>query len=179
MPGLEVAVHGHPNADTLLLWHPEVRSRPGDVAQLATRIAGRGGFRVVVPTWSDGRDLLRSVRFARETAVHKPDDLSIVGYGAGGIAALGLAENQRRLGIGLSRVTCVDGGPGLIDPVTGREPADNAGPAQLPPTVTTKVDVVAGHDGTSATWAADTAAAWAAAGWDATLVAADQFTWRL
>lgn len=166
--GLQVSVHGHPNADTLLLWHPLVRTEPDAVAALASRIATRGGVRVVVPVWEDGRDLLRSVRYARESSVHPPDALSVVGYADAGIAALSLARHQRRLGIGLKRVTCVDGAPDLLDPVSG-QPLDTPAPAP----VETAVDVVEG----AGPWARDTVAAWQAAGWDATLVPATEFTW--
>ncbi|NGZ99438.1 hypothetical protein G5V59_00485 [Nocardioides sp. W3-2-3] len=168
--GLQVSVHGHPNADTLLLWHPLVRTDPDGVAALASRVATRSGVRVVVPVWEDGRDLLRSVRYARESSVHPPDALSVVGYADAGIAALSLALHQRRLGIGLTRVTCVDGGPDLTDPISGQPLGD-----AVPVPVETAVDVVDG-DGD---WATRTVAAWTAAGWAAGLVPADQFTWRV
>lgn len=168
--GLQVSVHGHPNADTLLLWHPLVRTDPDGVAALASRVATRSGVRVVVPVWEDGRDLLRSVRYARESSVHPPDALSVVGYAEAGIAALSLALHQRRLGIGLTRVTCVDGGPGVLDPISGQPLPD---PAAVP--VETAVDVVeAGGD-----WAPATVASWQDAGWAAQLVPAAQFTWRV
>lgn len=171
--GLQVSVHGHPNADTLLLWHPAAASDPDGVAALASRIATRSKVRVVVPAWtaeSAGRDLLRSVRFARESSVHPPDGLSVVGYDAAGIAALSLALNQRRLGIGLARVTCVDGGPDTLDPISG-QPL----PAPSPAPVETAVDVVETDDD----WARATVAAWQAADWAATLVPKAQFTWRV
>ncbi|TWH03373.1 hypothetical protein L615_011900000020 [Nocardioides sp. J9] len=175
--GLQVAVHGHPNADTLLLWHPAGATDRDGVAALASRIATRSHVRVVVPTWttdSAGRDLLRSVRYARESAVHPPDQLSVVGYGAAGIAALGLALNQRRLGIGLARVTCVDGAAGIADPISGQAlPEPTATEAQ------TAVDVVEPDTATGAEWARATVEAWRAAGWAATLVPRDQFTWRV
>ena len=169
--GLNVAVHGHPNLDTLLLWHPAVASDPDAVGALASRIATRGRLRVVVPTWEDGRDLLRSVRYARDSAVHPPDQLAVVGYGAAGVAALSLAGHQRRLGIGLRRVTCVDGGD-VADPISGRRPT---APPERPAAVSTAVDVVATGDG----WAEATVASWRAAGWAASLIASDQFTWRV
>ncbi|MBM7519845.1 hypothetical protein [Nocardioides nitrophenolicus] len=172
-PGIPVAVHGHPNLDTLLLWHPAVRTDADAVGALASRIATRGGVRVVVPTWEDGRDLLRSIRYARGSAVHPPDHLTVVGYGEAGIAALSLAQHQRRLGIGLRRVTCVDGGPDFTDPISGRPLGV---PAARPDAVATEVDVVASAD---PAWAEATATSWQAAGWAATLVPADQFTWRV
>lgn len=171
--GLQVSVHGHPNADTLLLWHPGAASDPDGVAALASRIATRSRVRVVVPVWtaeSAGRDLLRSVRYARESSLHPPDTLSVVGYDAAGIAALSLALNQRRLGIGLARVTCVDGGADTLDPISG-QPL----PAPTPAPVGTAVDVVE----TDGDWARATVLAWQDAGWAATLVPRDQFTWRV
>ncbi|WP_436700449.1 hypothetical protein [Nocardioides sp. BYT-33-1] len=174
-PGLNVAVHGHPNLDTLLLWHPAIGSDADAVGALASRIATRGGVRVVVPTWEDGRDLLRSVRYARQSAVHPPDRLSVVGYGAAGIAALSLAQHQQRLGIGLRRVTCVDGAGDVGDPISGRP---LGAPVARPDSVATEVDIVdvvaSGND-----WAGATVTAWQAAGWAATLVPDDQFTWRV
>ena len=142
------------------------------IGALASRIATRSRLRVVVPTWSDGRDLLRSVHFARKSAVHQPDELAVVGYGAAGIAALSLALHQRRLGIGIARVTCVDGGDSLADPISGqRLPA----PGERPEPVTTAIDVVeTGHG-----WARITVEQWQAAGWAAHLVPAAQFTWRV
>ena len=167
-------MHGHPNADTLLLWHPGVRSELDAVTALASRIAGRSSVRVVVPVWADGRDLLRSVRFARESSVHHPDALSVVGYGDAGIAALSLAQHQRRLGIGLVRATCVDGRPGVEDPIS-RRPLE--APAAAP--VETSIDVIDSTDPDASAWAAATVDAWRATGWDATLVPVTQFTWRV
>jgi hypothetical protein len=175
--GLQVSVHGHPNADTLLLWHPAIRTEPERVAALASRIAGRSNVRVVLPVWSAesaGPDLLRSVRYARESSVHRPDGLSVVGYADAGIAALSLAQHQRRLGIGLVRVTCVDGGPGLADPISGQALAD---PVAAP--VETAVDVIDSADAQASAWARTTVDAWRSAGWDASLVPTDQFTWRV
>lgn len=177
---LQVAVHGHPNSDTLLLWHPATADDEGreQVARLASRVGGRNGLRVVLPTvdpTAGGRDLLRSVRYARESSVHPPDKLSIVGYGAHGVAALSLALHQRRLGIGLTRVTCVDAGPGLLDPISG-QPLPTEPPAR-PEGVTTAVDVVASEAAPG--WAEAVVAAWVAAGWEAQVVPAEQFTWRV
>lgn len=178
--GLQVSVHGHPNSDTLLLWHPATADTDGreQVARLASRIGGRNGLRVVLPTIdaaAGGRDLLRSIRYARESSVHPPDRLSIVGYGPYGVAALSLALHQRRLGIGLVRVTCVDGAPGVLDPVSG-QPLPQA-PAPRPDGVDTAVDVVANEAAPG--WAEDVIAAWTPAGWQAQVVPADQFTWRV
>lgn len=169
-PGLPVTVHGHPNADTLLLWTPPV-AEDAWVAALAKRIAGRGK-RVVVPTWRDGRDLLRSVRYARESAVHPPDQIALAGYAAAGVAALSLALHQRRLGIGLSEVTCVAAGPGMADPISGQSlPADIPAPA-----TGTTITLVPGDETASVAWTEQTAAAWRDAGWPVEL--GDTAAWR-
>lgn len=169
-PGLPVTVHGHPNADTLLLWTPAMADDAW-VAALAKRIAGRGK-RVVVPTWRDGRDLLRSVRYARESAVHPPDQLTITGYDAAGVAALSLALHQDRLGIGLSDAVCVAAAAGMADPISGQEL-----PAAIPaPAFETRITLVPGDDPGSAAWTDQTAAAWRDAGWPVELAEADRFT---
>ncbi len=177
-PGIPIEVHGHPNLETLLLWHPAASEQGTEdaarLSALAKRIASRGR-RVVVPRWSDGRDLLRSVRFARETAVHPPDQLTIVGYGVGGIAALGLTLHQRRLGIGVTRATCVDAVPGTTDPISG-QPLPDPPPAA---TALTEVDLVVPDDTEGAAWTRATATSWADQGWVTTVVEPDQFTWRL
>ena len=54
-PGLHVAVHGHPNLDTLLLWHPAVRTDADAVGALASRIATRSGIEMSPRSWSASR----------------------------------------------------------------------------------------------------------------------------
>ncbi|HWI42051.1 MAG TPA: hypothetical protein VNS81_00420 [Nocardioides sp.] len=157
-PSLPINVFGHPNADTTLLWHPDAGSDPDRVSALATRLAR--GQRVVVPTWVDGRDLLRSVRYARETCTHPPDRLRVVGYGAAGIAALTLALHQRRLGIGLREAVCVEAGPDLTDPISGQPLAEPTAPH-----TDTTITLVAGSDPAAAAWAEVIAAGWRTAGW--------------
>jgi dienelactone hydrolase len=160
-PSLPLSVFGHPNAATTLLWHPAAGSDPDQVAAIAKRLSR--GRRIVVPVWSDGRDLLRSVRYARQSAVHPPDQLTIVGYGAAGIAALSLALHQRRLGIALQEAVCVGGGPGMTDPISG-QPLPEPPPAPSAESRTT-LTLVAGSEPEDGAWVESTAAAWRAAGW--------------
>lgn len=165
-PALPIRVHGHPNADTVLLWHPPVPDGDTRVTDLAARIANRGN-RVVEPTWRDGRDLLRSLRYARETAVHPPDEMTLVGYDEAGVAALAMALHQRRLGIALAEVVCV-GGTEADDPISG-QPLPAVPPA---PKTDTTVTFVATGD---AVWTRRTAEAWKSAGWQVELADTDQF----
>jgi hypothetical protein len=172
-PTLPITVHGHPNADTLLLWAPPTAD-DGWVTALAKRVAGRG-HRVVVPTWADGRDLLRSVRYARESAVHPPDQLTIVGYDAAGVAALSLALHQRRLRIGLREAVCVAAGPDVDDPIS-RSPLPAAPPAPAPEVATT-VTLVPDDDADRVAWAEATSAAWGASGWPVTVTPLSSSPW--
>ena len=76
------------------------------------------------PTVDDaGRtDLLASVRDARDRIIAQggnPDELTVVGFGLGAVAAAGLARYARRLGIGLGRVIAVAGTWDEPDPFSG------------------------------------------------------------
>lgn len=67
-------------------------------------------------------DLLASVRDARDRIVAQggnPDQLTVVGFGLGAVAAAGLARYARRLGIGLGRVIAVAGTWDEPDPFSG------------------------------------------------------------
>lgn len=131
-PGRAVDVVGE--GPTVLLWHGRGPNERGSLARLAEAVAG-SGRRVVVPDWDStaddgGRaDLLSSLRFARETADHDPDELTLVGWSLGGIAAASLTLNQRRLGIGLQRTVLVASGAfPYDDPISGAP----VGPAKQP-----------------------------------------------
>lgn len=170
VPTLPITVYGHPNLDTVLLWHPPVAEDDTRVADLAGRIATRG-HRVVLPQWRSGLDLLRSLHYARKTAVHPPDRLTVVGYDTAGVAALALALHQGGLGIGLAEVVCV-GGTDAPDPVSGEPlPTRPPAPSQEAPEATT-VTFVAARD---AGWTRRTAEAWTAAGWPVELTEHDRF----
>jgi len=67
-------------------------------------------------------DLLASVRDARDRIIAQggnPDELTVVGFGLGAVAAAGLARYARRLGIGLGRVIAVAGRWDEPDPFSG------------------------------------------------------------
>ena len=80
-------------------------------------------FQPPVLIWSDSdaddRDgLLTSVRDAR-ARLEDPDSLVVIGHGRSAVAAASLAIHQRRLGIGLDHVECVDADWLLPDPLSG------------------------------------------------------------
>lgn len=86
--------------------------------------------------------------------------LDLEGHGSSGVAVLSLAVHQRRLGLEIEHVACLDarGGP---DPVSGQPLAV----PPLPTGITTRITFVPGRDDASVTWTAATAAAFRAAGW--------------
>lgn len=143
-PGRVADVVG--DGPTVLLWHGSGPNERRALARLAAAVA-TSGHRTVTPDWdvtsSDGgrADLLTSLRFARETADHDPDELVLVGWSRGGVAAAGLTLNQRRLGIGLARTVCVAAAPfPRADPISGAM----LGPASPPVARGTTVVFVTG-----------------------------------
>jgi glyoxylase-like metal-dependent hydrolase (beta-lactamase superfamily II) len=76
-----------------------------------------------VLTWSnadadDREALFTSVRDAR-AQLDDPTTLVIVGHGRAAVAAASLAINQRRLGIELEHVECIDADWSQPDPLSG------------------------------------------------------------
>ncbi len=100
--------------------------------------------------------LLAAVGDARE-ATDGPLDLE--GHGSSGVAVLSLALHQRRLGLEIDHVACIDA-RGEVDPVSGRALA-----VPTTPQVPTQVTFVPGRDQASVAWTDQTAAAFKAAGW--------------
>lgn len=86
--------------------------------------------------------------------------LDLEGHGSSGVAVLSLAVHQRRLGLEIEHVACLDARGGA-DPVSGQPLAV----PPLPTGVTTRITFVPGRDDGSVTWTAATAAAFRAAGW--------------
>ena len=105
--------------------------------------------------------LLTAVGDARESG----GPLDLEGHGSSGVAVLSLAIHQRRLGLEIAHVACLDcrGGD---DPVSGRPLAV----PQRPEAVTTAITLVPGHDEESLAWTAATAATLRDAGWGTSLV---------
>ena len=101
--------------------------------------------------------LLGDARVAADTP------LDLEGHGSSGIAVLSLVLHQRRLGLEIDHVACIDA-RGEDDPVSGRQLAVPA-----PPKVTTRITLLAGRDDASLVWTAATADAYRAAGWDVTV----------
>lgn len=74
-------------------------------------------------TWSDAdaddrEALFTSVRHARER-LEDPSSLVVVGHGRAAVAAASLAVHQRRLGITLDHVECIDADWSQPDPLSG------------------------------------------------------------
>ena len=91
--------------------------------------------------------------------------LDLEGHGSSGVAVLSLALHQRRLGLSIAHVACLDAS-GEDDPVSGRPLA-----VPTPPKVATGITLVPGKDDASRAWTAATADAFRAAGWPVELLA--------
>jgi dienelactone hydrolase len=126
-PGRLADVSGEPAQRTVLLWHGQQPDARATVRPLAELLAGHG-LGVIVPDWNSraddgGRaDLLRSAHFARKRVDH-PDDLVLVGWSMGGVAAAGMTIQARRLGFGFAHTVCLAGAFMVTDPIFGRVPA--------------------------------------------------------
>lgn len=122
-PGRLVDLFGDPAQPTVLMWHGMQTDARTAMRPLAERVASHG-VGVVLPDWNShaddgGRaDLLRSARFARERVEH-PDDLVLVGWSLGGLAAAGLTIHARRLGVRLAHTVCLAGAFMAPDPISG------------------------------------------------------------
>lgn len=126
-PGRLADVVGEPSRQTVLLWHGQQSDARATVQPLAALLAEHG-WGVVAPDWNShaddgGRsDLLRSVHFARER-VDRPDELVLVGWSMGGVAAAALTIQASRLGFGFAHTVCLAGAFMVADPIFGRVPA--------------------------------------------------------
>lgn len=128
-PGRLVDVRGD-HGPVVVLWHGRGADARGVLATLSELIAAHG-ITVVTPDWDadhpDGgrADLLSSVRLAREIATERgqdPDTIVVAGWSLGGVAAVSLALNTRRLGIGVGGLVLIApaDGPRAIDPLSGQ-----------------------------------------------------------
>jgi alpha-beta hydrolase superfamily lysophospholipase len=132
--GRHADVFGETSQPTVLLWHGQQPDARSSVRRLAELIAGHG-VGVIAPDWNSyaddgGRaDLLRSVQFARER-VHDPDDLVLVGWSMGGLAAAGLTVHAQRLDMAFAHTVCLAGAFMVPDPIFNELPASqvNADP---------------------------------------------------
>jgi dipeptidyl aminopeptidase/acylaminoacyl peptidase len=120
-------VVGLPSQPTVLLWHGQQADARASVRPLVERIADHG-LGVIAPDWNSssgdgGRaDLLNSVRFTRER-VDDPDNVVLVGWSMGGVAAAGLTINAHRFGAAFAHTVCLSGAFMVADPITGSRPA--------------------------------------------------------
>ena len=125
--GRHADVFGETSQPTVLLWHGQQPDARSSVRRLAELIAGHG-VGVIAPDWNSyaddgGRaDLLRSVQFARER-VHDPDDLVLVGWSMGGLAAAGLTVHAQRLDMAFAHTVCLAGAFMVPDPIFKELPA--------------------------------------------------------
>ncbi|MCW2788793.1 MAG: esterase [Aeromicrobium sp.] len=128
-PGRHLDVRGE-DGPVVLLWHGRGADARGVLTTLSERVAAHG-VTVVTPDWDAGRpdggraDLLTSVRRAREIATERgqdPDTIVVAGWSLGGVAAVSLALNARRLGIGVGGLVLIApaDGPRALDPISGQ-----------------------------------------------------------
>ena len=124
-PGRLVDLFGDPAERTVLLWHGTQADARSVVRPLAELVASHG-LGVVVPDWNShaddgGRaDLLRSVHFARKRAGDS-EDLVVVGWSLGGVAAAGLTIHSRFFGVRLAHTLCLAGAFMAKDPISGED----------------------------------------------------------
>ncbi|HET7665182.1 MAG TPA: alpha/beta fold hydrolase [Mycobacterium sp.] len=110
-----------PAGPTILMWHGAQTDARSAMRPLAESVAGYG-LSVVVPDWDShaddrGRsDLLRSAEFARQHA--GSDDVVLVGWSLGGVAAAGLTIHARQFNIDVAHTVCLAGAFMAPDPIT-------------------------------------------------------------
>lgn len=86
--------------------------------------------------------------------------LDLEGHGSSGVAVLSLAMHQRRLGLEVAHIACLDA-RGEDDPVSGRPLAV----VRRTDSVATRCTLVPGRDEASVAWTDQIGAALRAAGW--------------
>jgi dienelactone hydrolase len=122
-PGRSADLFGSPEDPTVLLWHGMQTDSRAALTPLAEAIAGHR-LAVVVPDWNShaddgGRaDLLGSAAFARENATGA-DDLVVVGWSMGGLAAAGLTIHSDLVGMRVGHTVCLAGAFSATDPISG------------------------------------------------------------
>lgn len=126
-PGRSADVYGDPAQRTVLMWHGAQVDARETMRPLADHLAGYG-VGVVVADWNSraddrGRaDLLASLRFARAAS---SDDIVLVGWSLGGVAAAGVSIQAQLLDVRVAHTICLAGAFMATEPVSGRPlPAD-------------------------------------------------------
>jgi len=124
-PGRLVDLFGDPGQTTVLMWHGQQTNARAAMRPLADLVA-RNRLHVVVPDWNShaedgGRsDLLQSLQFARDRAA-EPDQLVLVGWSMGAVAAAASTIHARDLGIRLAHTVCLAGAFMVPDPIFGKD----------------------------------------------------------
>ncbi|HZA09925.1 esterase [Mycobacterium sp.] len=122
-PGRFADVFGDPAQQTVLMWHGAQTDARTAMRPLAELVAGHG-LAVVVPDWNShaddgGRaDLLRSVHFTRQR-VKDSDNLVLVGWSLGAVAAAGVTIRSRDHGVRFAHTVCLAGPFMVRDPICG------------------------------------------------------------
>lgn len=107
---------------------------------------------MIVPDWDSSADdrgrkhLLASLRYARERRQKggaDPNDLVVVGWSLGGVAALSLLVNREELGVDIRAAVLLAAPRSARDPLTGRMLREPLNPGQA------RVEVVHGRNDTS------------------------------
>jgi dipeptidyl aminopeptidase/acylaminoacyl peptidase len=126
-PGRHADLFGTGAEPTVLIWHGMQTDSRSAVRALAQMVADHG-VAVVAADWDAhaddaGRaDLLGSVRFAQQRAAGA-DDLVVVGWSMGGLAAAGLALQANELDLRIRHTVCLAGAFMAPEPFTGEPPA--------------------------------------------------------
>jgi predicted esterase len=130
-------VFGDTTQRMVLMWHGAQTNARVTMGPLARRVADHG-LAVVVPDWDShaddrGRaDLLRSLEFARKGSAN-PDEMVLVGWSLGGVAAAGVTVHAGRFGVRFSHTVCLAGAFMVHDPISGEQlPSDLPGRAASP-----------------------------------------------
>jgi dienelactone hydrolase len=122
-PGRSADLFGSPSDPTVLLWHGMQTDSRAALTPLAEAVASHR-LAVVVPDWnshaSDGgrSDLLDSATFARENATNV-NDLVVVGWSMGGLAAAGLTIYSAVAHLRVGHTVCLAGAFTATDPISG------------------------------------------------------------
>ncbi|MCW2514462.1 MAG: Esterase [Mycobacterium sp.] len=123
VPGRSADLFGSPSDPTVLLWHGMQTDSRAALTPLAEAIACHR-LAVVVPDWNShaadgGRaDLLGSAAFARGNATNA-NDLVVVGWSMGGLAAAGLTIHSTAADLRVGHTVCLAGAFTATDPISG------------------------------------------------------------
>lgn len=127
-PGRWADVYGDVSQPVVLLWHGMQTDARAAVGLLAESLAEHR-LGVVVPDWNShaadgGRaDLLNSVDFSRQLT-GAVENLILVGWSLGGVAAAGLTVRATDFGVAPAHTVCLGGAFMAADPISGGQVHD-------------------------------------------------------